>query len=243
MNKNGMVPLERALSKLGLASRTQARVLILGRKVEIDGRIILDPLYLVRPESVQIKIRGKDAEPPVKKALLYYKPRGVVTTRSDEKGRMTIYTNLPGEYQGLHAAGRLDMATSGLLVLTNSTKFSSWLTDPANEIPRVYAVTVRGKMEEETVEAMRDGIMDSGELLKADEVILRKSSNRESHLIITLCEGKNREIRRLCKLSGHEVARLKRISFGNLELGALQPGEFRELPEDEIKKIFPSAPF
>jgi 23S rRNA pseudouridine2605 synthase len=112
--------------------------------------------------------------------------------------------------------GRLDWATSGLLLLTTDTELADRLTDPRNAIPRVYAVTVRGKVTPESCERFERGIVDKGERMQADEVVLQKSSGRESHLVVTLTEGKNREIRRLCEAIGHPVTRLKRVAFGAL---------------------------
>lgn len=238
----GKVPLERALSKLGLASRTQAKKLIESGRVSINNRTLTDPSFLVCPETARIKIDGKAADIPRRIILAFNKPRGYVCTRSDELGRDTIHSLLPQKYLGLHSVGRLDMATSGLLLLTNDTRLSSWLTDPSNRIPRVYIVTVEGKFDEEIISKMREGVEDKGELLKADDLILRKASNRESHLTITLTEGKNREVRRLCLYFGHEVRRLKRISFGECSLDDLETGKFKEISDSEFLKMFPSAP-
>lgn len=239
----GHVPLERALSKLGLASRTQARALILEGQVRVDGVVRNNPLYEVVPERVRLEIAGAPVERARPRALLLNKPRGVVTTRSDEKGRPTVFSLVP-EAIGSHlvSVGRLDFATTGLLILTNDTRLAAWLTDPVNSVRRVYLVTVRGKVEEADLERLREGISDRGELLKAEGVLLRKASGRESHLTVELTEGKNREIRRLFQAIGHEVTRLRRVSYGGLELGELEAGKSRELSEDELRLAFPGAP-
>jgi 23S rRNA pseudouridine2605 synthase len=128
------------------------------------------------------------------------------------------------------------MATTGLLLLTNDTELSAYLTDPANAITRTYAVSVEGKVTDEEVQQLIRGVRDRGELLKPLTLTLRKSSNKESHLIVKLTEGKNREIRRMFGSIGHEVTRLKRISFGPLTLGEMQPGQFRYLTPEEIRR-------
>ncbi|MBI3558598.1 MAG: rRNA pseudouridine synthase, partial [Deltaproteobacteria bacterium] len=217
--RKGHVSLERALSKLGLASRTQARALILAGEVMVNGRTVRDPGFKVVPERAKITIGDTRAKLAAPLTILLNKPRGVVTTRSDEKGRPTVYSLLTG--LGVHVipVGRLDLATSGLLLLTNDTQFSAWITDPVNKVPRSYVVTVRGEVTGEVAEKLRAGIRDEGELLHASALAVRKSSGRESHLVIELVEGKNREIRRLMLAAGHEVTRLKRISFGGLGLG------------------------
>jgi 23S rRNA pseudouridine2605 synthase len=228
---------------LGIASRTQARALIQAGKVRVNGILRDDPMFAVRPETAVFEIDGKRVERGAWKVFLLHKPRSTVTTRSDEKGRPTVFSLLREPGLSLHAVGRLDFATTGLLILTNDTRLSSWLTDSANEVPRVYQVTVRGEVTDEELIRARAGIVDEGELLRPFAVELRKASGKESHLRVELREGKNREIRRLFLALGHEVTRLKRISFGGLELGALQPGEYREISKEEVRAAFPGAPF
>jgi 23S rRNA pseudouridine2605 synthase len=238
----GHVPLERALSKLGIASRTQASKWILAGLVRVNGVIRKDPLFSVFPEKAKIEIDGQIQEKIERRSFLLHKPRGVITTRSDEKGRPTVFSLIKEELAHLVAVGRLDWATSGLLILTNNTRLSAWLTEPSNEVQRIYLVSVRGEVTEEVLGRLQKGIKDQGEILEADKVVLRKSSGKESHLTIHLSEGKNREIRRMFDAVGHEVLRLKRVGYGKLELGELQPGEYRELFNAEMKIAFPGAP-
>lgn len=238
----GRVPLERALSKLGLASRTQARAMILKGEVSIGGRVCVNPLQLVVPETAEIAIAGQVTARARPMTILLHKPRGVVTTRSDEKGRATVYSCLEGLDAHLIPVGRLDAATTGLLLLTNDTRLSAWLTEPRNGVPRVYLATVRGEVAEAAARRMMEGLDDEGERLRADRVSVRKASGRESLLVIELATGKNREVRRLCKSVGHEVTRLKRVAFGGLELGELEAGQWRELSIKELQRAFPGAP-
>jgi 23S rRNA pseudouridine2605 synthase len=167
----------------------------------------------------------------------------VVTTRSDPEGRPTVYTCLEGPEAGdlihLIPIGRLDAATTGLLLLTNDTRLAAWITDPVNAVPRIYLVTVRGELSDATAQRLETGIEDEGEPLFARKVTIRKRSRRETHLILELTEGKNREIRRLLAAVGHEVTRLKRVSFGGLELGDLPPGKWRDVTEQELREAFP----
>jgi len=239
----GQVSLERALSKLGLASRTEARSLIREGRVVVDGRTATDPLQPVVPEKARLEIDGRPALRPPPRTLLLHKPRGVVTTRSDPEGRPTVYTCLEGPEADhlihLIPIGRLDAATTGLLLLTNDTRLAAWITDPVNAVPRVYLVTVRGELSDATARRLEEGIEDAGEDLSAKTVTVRKRSRRETHLLLELTEGKNREIRRLLAAVGHEVTRLKRVSFGGLELGDLQPGRWREVTEQELWEAFP----
>lgn len=237
----GTVPLYKALSKAGVASRNQARQWILAGEVDVDGQTCRNPEQPVQPETVCIRCRGTLVTAQPTRVLLLYKPKGVITSHSDPQARPTIYALLPQEFARFHSVGRLDWATSGVLLLTNDTRLSAWLTDPAHQIPRVYAVAVRGCMTPETATAMMAGIEDAGEVLRAEHVHLRKTSRKESHLIMTLNEGKNREIRRLCAHFGHEVTRLKRIAFGGVETGDLTPGQYRELTLEEVKRAFPGV--
>jgi 23S rRNA pseudouridine2605 synthase len=238
----GRVPLDRALSKLGLASRAEARELIRAGRVAVDGRIAADPRLEVTPERIRVEIDGRPARRADPVTVLLHKPRGVVTTRSDPEGRPTVYGCLVGLDAHVVPIGRLDAATSGLLLLTNDTRFADWVTDPGNAVPRVYLVTVRGELGDETARRLEEGVEESGDLLAARSVAVRKRSRRETHLVIELTEGKNREIRRMLGAVGHEVTRLKRVSFGGLELGNLEPGRWRPIPESELRRAFPGAP-
>ncbi len=238
----GFVTLERALSKLGIASRSEARELIRAGRVAVDGRTETDPLLEVVPERIRVEIDGGPVRRAEPLTILLHKPRGLVTTRSDPEGRPTVYSCLEGLDAHVVPVGRLDAATSGLLLLTNDTRFADWVTDPHNEVPRVYVVTVRGELTDETARHLEEGIEDAGERLAARRITVRKRSRRETHLIVELTEGKNREIRRLFAAGGHEVTRLKRISFGELELGELAVGKWRVLSTEEIQAAFPGAP-
>lgn len=238
MRQPGRVRLDRALSKLGLASRARARELIEAGKVRVAGRTIADPSHLVVPETASIRIDGQETALPVWRTIVLHKPRGTVTTRRDPEGRRTVFDVLGAEAGSLVAAGRLDLASSGVLILTTDTRLADWLTDPSNAIVRRYAVTVRGRLEDDAARRMEAGV----DGLSARSVAVRKRSNRETHLIVELTEGKNREIRRLCKAVGHEVTALTRVAFGGLELGQLQPGEWRKVSREELRRRFPAAP-
>jgi 23S rRNA pseudouridine2605 synthase len=239
MNKTppGTVPLVRALSKLGLASRTQTAEWIAAGRLAVNGRVCRDANMAVVPERDRFALDGVVLEQQAHLCIALHKPKGYVTTRSDEKGRKTVFDLLPESLQNLHAVGRLDMHTSGLLLLTNDTRLSSYLTDPANAIPREYAVSVDGKVDEATLERAVKGVMDEGELLAASAVRVRKLSGRESHLFVTLHEGRNRELRRLFRTLGHEVNKLKRLAFGAVKLGELESGKYRELDATELSAL------
>jgi 23S rRNA pseudouridine2605 synthase len=236
------VPLARAISKLGIASRKQAIEAILAGRVTVGGRVVTMPGHPVNPERARIAIDAEATGPAAWRTILLNKPRGVVTTRRDPQGRKTIYDVL-GDVGGWMApVGRLDVATSGLLLLTNDTKFADWLLDPANAVVRVYRVTVRGRVSEGERHGLEKGIADRGETLRAEQVTIRKASARETHLIVRLTEGRNREIRRLFASISHEVTALARVAIGGLELAGLEPGEWREVSRGEVRSAFPAAP-
>lgn len=244
--------LERALSKLGLASRSEARALILAGRVTVNGQSATDPNARVTPERLAIAI---DAVPQARArtalTIALHKPRGYVTTRSDPEGRKTVYDLLVDVPERVVPVGRLDLATSGLLILTNDTQFANWLTDPTHKIPRVYLVVVEGRVTPDTAARLERGIAvdlsrrsasgakADGETLAAATAEVRKASGKESHLVVTLTEGRNREIRRLFEAVDHPVTRLRRVQFGGLALGDLPPGAWRTLPATEVRRAFP----
>ena len=231
--------LERALSKLGLASRSQAHALILDGRVRVDGRVSTNPSQRLVPESVRITIDGAEQPRPAPCTILLHKPRGYITTRSDPDGRPTVYDLLEDQPVRVVPVGRLDLATSGLLLMTNDTQFANWLTDPRSQVTRVYLVTVEGRVTDAELDALVKGVDDKGERLAAASAVVRKASDKESHLTLTLTEGKNREIRRLCDAIGHPVTQLRRVQFGGLELGDLPPGRWRTLTDAELRRAFP----
>ena len=233
------VPLGRAVSKLGLASRSEARTLIAAGRVTVNGRIVRDMLARVDVERSRIALDGVAGEQAERLVIALHKPRGVVTTRSDPQGRPTVYSLITGVPRRVVPVGRLDLASSGLILCTNDTLFGDWLASPESGVPKVYLVTVRGRVGDEDVRRLEVGTEDRGKRLAPASVQLRKASARESHLVVTLTEGKNREIRRLCAAVGYEVTRLRRVQIGGLELGRLAPGHWRRVDEAELARAFP----
>ena len=231
----------RALSKLGILSRAKAMVAIRAGLVRVDGRQILDSSTPIDIARARVTVDDQPHEKAEWRTVVFHKPRGVITTSRDPEGRRTIYDALGEAGRGLIAVGRLDLATSGLLLLTTDTRLADWITDPAHDVPRVYIVTARGRVSDEDVARLIAGVGAGRDRLQAHAVQLRKASGRESHLTVELREGKNREIRRLFTAIGHEVTHLKRVRFGTLELGDLPPGEWRALTRNDVRAAFPGA--
>lgn len=228
-----LVPLERALSKLNAASRTSGQRLIRDGAVTVNGRTVRQPLQLVDLDHDEIRVAGRRAAAIPFRAIALHKPRGTITSRRDPQGRRTVFDLLGEAGAGLVAVGRLDYASSGLLLLTTDTALADDLTSPAHAVPRQYVVTARGLVTDEEAARLEAGIG----ALRASAVRILKRSRRETHLSIELAEGKNREIRRLLEAVEHEVTRLLRVSFGPIELGALQPGQWRDLPREAFAFI------
>jgi 23S rRNA pseudouridine2605 synthase len=192
----------------------------------------------VVPEVARLTIDGAAIRRSTWRAIAFHKPRGTITTRRDPNGRRTIFDVLGAAAAGLVAVGRLDAASSGLLLLTNDTQLANRLTDPDRGITRRYLVTVRGRVTDDTARALQQGRDLPGarglERLHAARVVVRKASGRETRLTVDLTEGKNREVRRLFESAGHEVTRLHRVAFGSIELGDLAPGHWRDLTRQEL---------
>src|SRR5262245_46162036 len=232
---------DRLLSKLGIASRGTSQKWIRAGRIRINGRVVRDPAMWVMWPKDAVSIDVQTIQDSVKRFFLFHKPKGVITTHSDEKGRQTIFDVLPADLGYMHAVGRLDQATSGLLLLTNDSALSSYLTDPTHKVMRIYLVSVRGAFTEaQAIEAIV-GLVDDGERLQCHSVKIQKQSGRESHLEVVLTQGKNREIRRLFKALGHEVTRLRRIQYGPFKLEDLPPGAWREIPIGEVRKALSNA--
>src|SRR5438093_4149500 len=184
--RDGKVALNRALSKLGILSRAQATDAIRTGRVRVDGRVLTDPATQIVPERARISVDDEPKRRAAWRTILFHKPRGVLTTLSDPAGRPTVYDVLGDEGRGLVAVGRLDLATSGLLLLTTDTRLAGWITEPSSGVPRVYIVTVRGRVGEAALARLVAGIAG----LRAHAATLRKFSSRKSHLTIELRERK-----------------------------------------------------
>ncbi|HEY6084221.1 MAG TPA: pseudouridine synthase [Nitrospira sp.] len=240
-NRTGVA---RALSKMGYCSRTQATQLVRAGKVALNGRIIRDPESPVRLEKDSIQVDGAPISEPPKIYLAMNKPRGLVTTTSDERGRATVYeilneSDLPSEEarSWVAAVGRLDRASEGLLLFTNDSEWAARITDPRSHLPKTYHVQIGCVAAPQLLDQIRRGVETGGEFLSAQAVTILRHGSKTSWLEITLDEGKNRHIRRLLAAFGVEVLRLVRVAIGPLELGDLRKGTSRPLTLEEKEII------
>lgn len=235
------VQLHRALSKLGAGSRKQAWKWIEAGEVAVDGRTVTDPLAWVDVAAQRIERRGRALARHARLVLALHKPRGVVTTRSDERGRRTVYDLLPAGQPWIFPAGRLDADSEGLIVLTNDARLAEALTDPEHHVPKTYRVTVTGAPAESALDRLRRGIeLEDGPTRPAKVTAVARAPDL-TELDVVLREGRNRQIRRMFAAIGHRVVRLVRTRIGALPLGALAPGTHRALDEAEIEVLMRGA--
>jgi 23S rRNA pseudouridine2605 synthase len=229
-----MSGLARAISKMGFCSRARAAQLIRDGKVLLNGSLRRDPETPVRLGKDRIEIEGQLLRVKAKIYLAMNKPRGVVTTASDEKGRETVYAYLPAGTPWCSAVGRLDQASEGLLLFTNDTDWANRISDPETHLDKTYHVQIGAIADEGLLESLRRGVRGTdGELLRVKDASVLRSGERNSWLEIVLDEGKNRQIRRLLEARKVEVLRLVRVAIGPLKLGELAKGGVRPLTREE----------
>ncbi|HKM86662.1 MAG TPA: pseudouridine synthase [Terriglobales bacterium] len=248
MTTQKRIGLARALSKMGYCSRSQASVLIRAGRVTLNGRIVHDPETPARVPDGRIGDRIEvDGSPLAKTPAIYLvmnKPRGVVTTASDEKGRETVYDLLEPGLPWVGPVGRLDKASEGMLLLTNDSEWAAKITDPASHLDKGYHVQVDCVADADLLARITRGCTVAGpvegqpsEHLRAKGTRLLRHGDKNTWLEIILDEGRNRQIRRLLEALDVRVLRLVRVSIGPLELGDLKKGSVRRLTAGEKKAI------
>ncbi len=238
------MPLERlhkVLAHAGFGSRRSCEKRIAGGEVEVDGRIVTEMGVKVDPASQRIKCGGKYVKSPPLVHLLLNKPKGVVTTLSDNLGRRTIIDLLRGVRTRVVPAGRLDADSQGMLVLTNDGDLVNRLTHPSFQVTRTYHVVVQGALDPKVIEKLSKGVWLSEGRTGPVEVHVKKSDREVTVVEVVLREGMNREVRRVFAKFGLKVKHLKRIRIGRLELGTLGDGKYRNLTKRDIELLLADA--
>ncbi|HEY8232351.1 MAG TPA: pseudouridine synthase [Vicinamibacteria bacterium] len=243
------VSLARALSKLGVCSRSEAERWIADGRVRVRGRTCRSPRRRVDPERDAIVVDGRRVSEGVERVVIaLHKPVGLVTTRVDPRGRPTVYDALQGLPRWVFPVGRLDRDSSGLLVFTNDHRLGQQLTSPEAHVPKTYHVRVRGVPDAGALAALRDGTtLDDGVTTRPAAVRVigaaRGDDAPSCWLEIVLTEGRNRQLRRMGAAVGHEVVELVRVAIGAFRLGALAPGEWRELAPAEVAELLATSAY
>jgi 23S rRNA pseudouridine2605 synthase len=231
------VSLSRALSKLGFASRKQARELIEEGRVTVNGRTLINPEVRVHPERETIAVDGQVVTRGRRLYIMMNKPAGTVTTRSDEHDRSTVYDLLKDQDRWLFPVGRLDRDSRGLLLFTNDTQWANALMDPASKVPKVYEVRLDREMEDRDMDRFRAGVtLNDGERTLPAK-IMRLDREDGPWVEVAITEGKNRQVRRMMAALGYEVKALIRTRIGTVSLSGLREGGVRPVTPDEIRSL------
>ncbi len=236
-NNRPLKTLERVFSKRGLGSRTEARSWIGAGKVRVNGKVIRDPDYWIDLERDRVTFEGKPLKSPAKLYVLLYKPKGYLTTRRDPEGRPTVYDLITDAGQWLSPAGRLDLDTSGLLIFTNDTQFADRIMSPEFKVSKTYQVKASTLLSEEQLEQLRRGVELSDGPTRPAEVRRLRDNGKYTHLAITITEGRNRQVRRMLEAVGGKVLKLVRIAIGEITIGDLPIGKWRELTAEEVANL------
>ena len=244
--KQRNVGLARAISKMGYCSRSRAEEAIRAGRVRINGVVRRNVEAPVHLDKDRVEIDGHEIKKAEKIYLMLNKPRGVVTTASDERGRETIYSFLEkykgGSLNWVASVGRLDKASEGLLLLTNDSEWAAKITAPETHVDKIYNVQIASQATLEMIEKLQSGFaVKDGEFLQVKRASVIRSGGRNCWLEIVLDEGRNRHIRRMFETIGVEVLRLIRVAIGELRLGDLPKGEVRALSEQERLLLFRKA--
>lgn len=233
-----MERLQKVIARAGIASRRKAEELIKNGSVKVNGKVVTElGVKVVPSDRVEVNEIQIEREEPV--YYLLYKPRGVISSVSDDKGRKVVTDYFPHLKERIYPVGRLDYDTSGLLVLTNDGEFANKLMHPSGEIEKVYVAKVKGIPQREALKKLERGIvLEDGKTAPARVKFLSGDQKKQTSIIeLTIHEGRNRQVRRMFEAIGHPVLKLKRERYGFLNLSGLNAGEARELTPHEVKQL------
>lgn len=224
------------MARSGVCSRRKAEEYILQKRVTVNGEVIDSPAFNVEGTEKILFDGEKLPTIEISRLWLYYKPVGLVTTHKDDKGRPTVFENMPIGMPRVISVGRLDLNSEGLLLLTNNGELSRKLELPSNGWLRRYKVRVHGYVDEQRLKDLQKGITYEGVNYGSVKAEIESKQGSNSWLVVTLAEGKNREIRNVMRAIGLDVARLIRLSYGPFQLGNLNKGEVREVPAKVLRE-------
>lgn len=229
--------LQKYLASCGVASRRRAEQMIAEGQVNVNGRVMTEMGVQVE-ETDEIRVNGELVKPEaVKKYVLYHKPIGEVTTVSDPEGRPTVMDHFRNYPVRLYPVGRLDFDSEGLLLLTNDGDLAERMMHPSNEVDKTYLARVTGSVSLESVRDLRMGVMLDDHKTSPAKVRIIKQETFATVVLVTIHEGRNRQVRRMFEAVGHRVLMLRRVKFGPLELGDLPRGQWREMTDAEVQKL------
>lgn len=231
-----MMRLQKYLAHAGLASRRKSEDYILQGRVAVNGQTITSLGTKVGPGD-QVSFDGKPVK--LQEEKVYYllnKPAGYVTTSSDEKGRKTVLDLVPKGMR-VYPVGRLDFNTTGLLILTNDGDFTYTMTHPSHEVEKCYRVTVQGRLEEKDLAPLKKGIRFHGESYAPAKFARVLPGKSQSQFDLTIHEGKNHQVKKMCQALGFSVKKLHRLSLASLDLKGLEIGQYRKLTPEEVKEL------
>ena len=233
-----MMRLQKYLAMCGVASRRTAEKMIAEGRVKVNGKTVTEMGVQVDESADRVEADGKTVHMEAEKHYIaYYKPVGEVTTASDPEGRETVMDKFRDYPVRLFPVGRLDYDSEGLLLLTNDGEMMNKLLHPSREVPKSYLCMVSNHVTEEELRRLRQGVMMDGRLTSPAEVRLIRYETFDSVVLVTIHEGRNRQVRRMIAAVGHQVVQLRRVRFGPVDLGSLQRGEWRYLTEEETEKL------
>lgn len=229
--------LQKYMAECGVASRRRAEEMILEGKVAVNG-VVIDQMGVQVEEGDEVRVEGKIIRPEgQKRYVMYHKPAGEVTTVSDPEGRAAVLDHFRDYPVRLYPVGRLDYDSEGLLLLTNDGALTERMLHPSHLVEKTYLARVTGHVTLESIRALRSGILLDDHKTAPAKARIIKEETFATVVLVTIHEGRNRQVRRMFEEVGHRVLQLRRVRFGPLELGALPRGQWRELTDEEIRRL------
>lgn len=235
------IRLQRYLATCGVGSRRACEELIRSGRVTVNGQLVTVMGFTVDPDQTVVSVDGKSVVPEARLVLALNKPKGIVCTSHDPQGRRTVLSLLPDISERIYTIGRLDQNSEGLILITNDGMLAQAVTHPSRHVRKVYHVWVDKPISGSKLDRMKRGLTVDGEKMRMLDIASLRRTSRHTLYKVTLGEGKKRQIRRMFLAVGEQVRRLKRQSVGSIELGDLEPGQYRKLTANEIRGLYVDA--